>query len=325
MSILTELSGAALLEGSSKVCSKGETSPSPSERAPVPVLHRLFYTAVHIDIRGVSMFVPADISDDGASLAGMSTSERVEHLRRRIASVPSRGETRSLSLPVQARSVHESELSAAKREVLAVPDALASLFPHGGLARGSVAAVSGAGSLLLGIVAAVTASGGHVAVVGQPRFGLLAAAEMGAELHRLAVVPDPGEDPVEVAAILLDGLDLVVLGLGGRSVPPSRARAVVARARSKGATLLVTDGHWSGVELRLDAVVRSVGGVGTGDRSGRGRVRTLRVEVHAQGKAMRPRSSSFDLRSERGRIEWFAVPSFEVAKDLPVGAMAVLA
>ena len=78
---------------------------------------------------------------------------------------------------------------------------------------------------------------------------------MGADLTRLALVPDPGTDPVEVAAVLLDGMDLVVLGLGGRSVPASRARAVTARARNKGCTLLVTGGDWQGARMRLEARV----------------------------------------------------------------------
>ncbi|EUA36029.1 hypothetical protein I549_1661 [Mycobacterium avium subsp. avium 2285 (R)] len=96
---------------------------------------------------------------------------------------------------------------------------------------------------------------GNAAIVGQPDIGLLAAAEMGADLSRLAVIPDPGTDPVEVAAVLVDGMDLVVLGLGGRRVPPTRARAVVARARSKGCTLLVTGGDWQGAPTRLAARV----------------------------------------------------------------------
>lgn len=76
---------------------------------------------------------------------------------------------------------------------------------------------------------------GNAAIVGQPDIGLLAAVEMGADLSRLAVIPDPGTDPVEVAAVLIDGMDLVVLGLGGRRVTRARARAVVARARQKAA------------------------------------------------------------------------------------------
>ena len=59
--------------------------------------------------------------------------------------------------------------------------------------------LSGARSLPLSMVAAVTAAGGNAAIVGQPDIGLLAAVEMGADLSRLAVIPDPGTDPVEVA------------------------------------------------------------------------------------------------------------------------------
>ncbi|KZF00770.1 hypothetical protein A2J04_11085 [Rhodococcus sp. EPR-279] len=193
-----------------------------------------------------------------------------------------------------------------QRSVLPVPSALIDVLPHGGLVRGTVASVSGAGSLLIGLVAAVTGAGGHVAVIGQPRFGVLAAVEMGAQLSKLALIPDPGPDPVEVAAILLDGVDLVVLGLGGMSVSPTRARAVVARARSKGSTLLVTDGHWDGAELRLDASVHGYDGLGTGRELGRGRLRGVRLSVCARGKAMRPRTVRLDLRSENGRIEWHA-------------------
>ncbi|CAM4135407.1 hypothetical protein MB901379_01015 [Mycobacterium basiliense] len=123
------------------------------------------------------------------------------------------------------------------------------------LPRGTVAVLSGARSLLLRMVAAVTAGGGHAAIVGQPGIGLLAAVEMGADLSRIAVIPDPGTDPVEVAAVLIDGMDLVVLGLGGRRVTRTRARAVVARARHKGCTLLVTDGDWQGAPTRLEARV----------------------------------------------------------------------
>lgn len=137
---------------------------------------------------------------------------------------------------------------------LPVPQWLAEALPAP-VPRGTVAVLAGARSLLLGMVAAVTAAGGNVAIVGQPDIGLLAAVEMGADLSRLAVIPDAGTDPVEVAAVLVDGMDLVVLGLGGRRVPPTRARAVVARARLKGCTVLVTDGDWQGVPTRLEARV----------------------------------------------------------------------
>ena len=167
---------------------------------------------------------------------------------------------------------------------LPVPQLLAGALPDA-LPRGSVAVLSGARSLPVSMVAAVTAAGGNAAIVGQPDIGLLAAVEMGADLSRLAVIPDPGTDPVEVAAVLMDGMDLIVLALGGRSVPVTRARAVVARAHQKGCTLLVTDGDWQGASIRLSA--RVCGYETTADTPGFGRISKVRLEVCAEGRAIR--------------------------------------
>ena len=96
-----------------------------------------------------------------------------------------------------------------------------------------------------------------------------------------------GVDPVEVAAVLMDGLDLVVLGLRGRSVPGARARAVTARARQKGCTLLVTEGDWPGASVRLDAAVSAYEVTGTGSGGpvpGCGRIGRVRLVTHARGR-----------------------------------------
>jgi hypothetical protein len=191
--------------------------------------------------------------------------EQLESLRRRMA---------EMSGAVAARS---DDLLPESESLLALPQWLAELLDVQ-LPRGTVAVLSGARSLLLGMVAAVTAAGGNVAIVGQPDIGLLAASEMGADLSRLAVIPDPGADPVEVAAVLIDGMDLVVLGLGGRRVPPTRARAVVARARNKGCTLLVTDGDWQGAPTRLAARVCGYE-ITAGSRAGFGRISGVRLQV----------------------------------------------
>ncbi|WP_069163665.1 hypothetical protein [Nocardia altamirensis] len=212
-------------------------------------------------------------------------------LRKRMAAIPGRGEAAAERMPLD---------TALRRESLAVPPALASLLPGGGLAKGSVVAYTGARSLLAGLVAAVTADGGHAAVVGVPRLGLLAAVEMGAQLERLAVIADPGPDPVEVAAVLLDGLDLVVLGLGGTAVAPARTRVIAARARNKGATLVVTDGRWPGAAVQLDARIAGYAGLG----HGRGRLRSLGLEVEVRGKASQPRRGRLDLSTDAGRVEW---------------------
>lgn len=208
--------------------------------------------------------------------------EQVERLRRQMAAVSEKmagkGGGNHRAAPPSSEPVLGQD------SLLPMPDSLVELLPDS-LPRGTVAVLSGARSLQLSMVAAVTAEGGHAAIIGQPDVGLLAAVEMGADLSRIAVIPEPGADPVEVAAVLMDGMDLVVLGLGGRSVPATRARAVVARARQRGCTLLVTDGDWQGASARLDAHVSGYEVVGAGHGTptpGCGRIGRVRLAMRAR-------------------------------------------
>lgn len=218
--------------------------------------------------------------------------EQVEQLRHRIAEVSGRmgiqGARRAAG--DDPNSVPETLLKAPDPPIGPSDDALPGPPAPGPLPqllpRGTVAVLSGARSLALRMVAAATAAGGHAAIVGQPDVGLLAAVEMGADLSRVAVIPYPGSDPVEVAAVLLDGLDLVVLALAGRSVSMSRARAVTARARQKGCTLLVTGGDWHGASARLDARVCGYEMVGSGGAAipGRGRIGRVRLDTRTRSR-----------------------------------------
>lgn len=209
--------------------------------------------------------------------------EQLRMLRRQMAVVPGKVGAGWLG--------HADSDGLESESKLAIPQLLVEVLP-GALPRGMVVVLSGARSLPLSMVASVTAAGGNAAIVGQPDIGLLAAAEMGADLSRLAVIPDPGTDPVEIAAVLLDGMDLVLLGLAGRSVPLTRARAVVARARHSGCTLLVTDGDWQGASMRLEARVCGYR-IMTGDDGaaipGFGRISGVRHEIsgkYAQGRVV---------------------------------------
>ncbi|MCZ9635262.1 hypothetical protein [Rhodococcus sp. BH5] len=251
---------------------------------------------------------------DPNTLASLAPGDRIEALRRRMASIPARTDGAAAPAVLTEHSEARFEtrpetITESVTSVLEVPPALASLLPRGGLARGSVVSVDGASSVLLSLLASVTGSGKHAAIIGLPKLGLLAATEMGADLARCALIPTPGSAAIDVAAILLDGMDLVVLGLAGAAVPPTRARAVVARARSKGSCLVVTEGRWDGADIRINSHVAEYTGIG----QGYGRITGFSVDVEVSGRGVRPRSGRFDLSATGGAVGWTASAPEEAA------------
>jgi hypothetical protein len=181
-------------------------------------------------------------------------------------------------------------VATADTRLVGVPGVMTGLFPEGGIRRGSTVVIGpspGGSSVALALVAAVTGSGAWAAAVGLPSLGLAAAAELGVRLERLALVPHPGDQWTVVAAALLDGVDLLLLG------PPARARVsdarrLAARVRERGVVMVVLDGGgpagafgWpEPPDLKL-AVARSAWeGLG----AGYGRLRARRVEVTMSGR-----------------------------------------
>jgi hypothetical protein len=167
--------------------------------------------------------------------------------------------------------------------VLPVAAPLARLLPHGGLRRGTTVALPpapAATSLLLALLAESSAGGAWVGVVGRPDLGLVAAAEAGVRLERLALVPDPGADLLAVTVALLDGMDLVVVSTAGRHVPAAERRKLEARARQRGA-VLVTLGQWAGADVELSCADARWHGLGAG--AGRLRARQVRVRLRGRG------------------------------------------
>ena len=197
--------------------------------------------------------------------------------------------------------------------VLAMPAPLADVLPAGGVPHGYVVSVassalggSGATSLLLALMSAQPEA--WVAVVGMPDFGALAAAEMGVDLSRLGLIPDPGPDPLQVISALADGVDVIaavspVEGAVGRAVirsmglPPARQRVLTGRLRQGGAVLLVV-GRWPGADLVF--TVREVRWSGIGQGYGRLRDRELDVRV-AGRRAGAALGATVTLRLRAGR------------------------
>jgi hypothetical protein len=164
------------------------------------------------------------------------------------------------------------------------------LLPGGGLRRGSTVATSGATSLVIGLLAAVSQAGSWCAVVGLPTLGAMAAAEAGVELGRLALVPYPGPNWSTVVAALLDGVDVVVVAPPGGPVAASLTGRLAARARQRG-SVLIGCGRWPGADISIDSTRSDWEGLGGG--RGRLRKRKLTVTARGRGAAAQPKEATF--------------------------------
>jgi hypothetical protein len=147
----------------------------------------------------------------------------VEQLRERVAAI----ENRPSGLPVPT-----------------LPG-LADLVP---LHAGSTYAVDSA-SLALALAAGASQAGEWVGFAGCADFGAEAAAELGVELSRTVLVPDPGEHWLEVTAALVDVLRVVVLRPPA-SVDERTAGILDSRLRTR-SSVLVVHGDWPRATARL--------------------------------------------------------------------------
>lgn len=185
--------------------------------------------------------------------------------------------------------------------LLGVPAPLAPLFPEGGIRKGATVGVgplTGGCSVALSLAAPVTAGDGWAAAIGLPALGLGAAAELGVDLRRLALVPDPGEEWPAVVAAMVDGFDLLMIRPPGR-VRAGDARRLMARVRERGAVMLVVDApKWpESPDLHLTVGRQEWEGLAIGHGCLTGR----RLEVTSSGRRIGGR--------ERRREVWLPAPS----------------
>ena len=198
----------------------------------------------------------------------------------------------------------------AAERLLPVLPALRPLLPGRGLRRGTTVTVSRSTALALALVAGASAAGSWVAAVGLPDLGIVAAAETGIALERLALVPTPGTRawPAVVAAFL-DAIDVVLVRAPAR-LPATQARRLAARARERGA-VLVPLGAWPGPADLCLAVTSSVWhGLG----QGHGTLHSRQVEVRATGRGAATR--------ERRLLLWLPSPDGTITPATGSGTVA---
>lgn len=184
---------------------------------------------------------------------------------------------RALATPETLRELtgKTAPVTLAGHKVLPVIPQLETLFPGGGLRRGSTVAVGGSLGLALAICAGPSKAGAWCAAVGLPSLGVVAAAEAGIALERFPMVADPGADWPTVTGALLDAFDIVLL----RPTTRGTNRRLEARARERGAVLVIA-GEWPGADLRLSVAASEWEGLG----DGHGHLERRHMDVVATGR-----------------------------------------
>jgi hypothetical protein len=198
-----------------------------------------------------------------------------------------------------------NELPAARRTLPLLP-AFADLMPNGALQRGSVVACEGpaAVSLALALAAGPSHDGCWVGIAGLPFVGLGAAAELGLVLQRVVAVVDPPSPFTEaqwadLAAALVDGFDIVLLGPVMQQLRPTTVRRLQARLQSRGAVAITVGVPGLGADVRFESANPEWVGLGHGHGVARGRV----AEVRCTGRRIpRPRQASLWLPTADGEV-----------------------
>ena len=197
-----------------------------------------------------------------------------------------------MGAPAELRELIQPTSLAAECLLPVLPP-LSPLLATGGLACGSTIRVEGARSLAMALVAGASAAGSWTAVVGTGSVGWSAASDLGVDLARTFVVPDVAlGDWSEVTAVLVDAVDVVMVS-PQYPVRERDARRLSARARERGAVIVVVDARF-GWPLAPDVTFEAVGRW-SGMGEGHGRLRARRLSVTASGRRAAARVRHLDL------------------------------
>ena len=180
---------------------------------------------------------------------------------------------------------------------------IASLLPDGGLRRGTVVRCSGSGaaSLAMAVAAGPSAAGSWCGTVGLDEVGVLAAAGYGLDLERLVVVHTAPAEWAVASALLVDGIDLVVLA-PPRHARPAAGRTLAAKARERGSVVLVLEEQRSGLPAELELVVETTRWHGLAEGAGRLQSRRVTVVARGRGSAVRPVRQELWLPTATGKV-----------------------
>lgn len=185
---------------------------------------------------------------------------------------------------LQAR-IRQMQATKLPDTTLPLLDGLRGILPEG-LRAGATYSITGSTSLALALLAGPSQHGAWCGVLGMPTLSTEAATELGIDLTRLVLVPQPGSRWLSVAAAMTDVLGVVVASAPPR-VAPADASRLAARLRQRESTLIVL-GEWPGADASIRATASTWSGIGNGHGHLSGRL--MSVEVSGRDGRTRTRT-----------------------------------
>lgn len=186
----------------------------------------------------------------------------------------------------------------AHADALSVPEALAPLFPSGGLRPGAAYSLVDSPSLLFALAGRSSREGAWCAFIGMPDLSLEAATGYGVDPARVALIPRPGDRWLQAVSSATEVFPLVAVRPPRAATSAETAR-LGARLRDRGSALLAV-GPWDGAESSLSVSDPAWGGISRGH----GLISFRAVTVTASGRgASRPRRVRVLLPGPSGSAE----------------------
>lgn len=208
-------------------------------------------------------------------VAGLSRAERIAALKEHLVTMDPRAGT--------ASGLKQADYSDPSLNPIATHPGLAQALRGGGLPRRAVVNMSTSSLLASVLIEHATQAGSLVAVVGWPE---LSFADI-EHLERIVAIPDPGQDPWQIAALLCEGIDLVIVNTPIQMNLGS-SRAFMAKVRKGKAGVLNASSHQIPATLALQPKINAFYGIGPGV----GRIRGIDLAVQVNyGNAQERRTT----------------------------------
>lgn len=239
--------------------------------------------------------IGGDVSPS-VDLAAMTKQERIQTLRSRMSALGS-----AVSPAEKKAAEFQSELPM-REDVLPAPDSFSRFLPGAGLPRRAVALFQDQPLLIAESLAHVTSMGGHAAVVGWEDFSYAGVLDFGGVYENIIAVPHPGSEPLNVVAVLCEGLDLVIYRGPEIMLSPTRARPLLGKIRKGTAALMMVGTRVQSPALTVAAEITDYLGIGPG----RGRIKAVEMHIQVTARGQVPTSGKVVI-SSFGSAELLAV------------------